>query len=78
MVFERDRARFEREFPEWTIQRIQPFMPVSYLVSGGVSLRSLMPGFTFGLWNLAERAAAPVMNSVAMFALIVLRRKDPR
>lgn len=76
MVFERDRSRFEHEFPEWTIQRIQPFMPISYLVSGGVSMRSFMPGFTFGVWRLAERAATPVMGSLAMFASIVLERRS--
>ncbi len=75
IMFARDRARFEREFPEWTIERIEPFMPVSYLLSGGMSYPSLMPGFTFGLWRAAEAAAAPIMGAVAMFALIVLRRR---
>jgi SAM-dependent methyltransferase len=74
ILFARDRAAFAREFPEWKIERIEPFNPVSYLLSGGMSYRSLMPGFAFGLWRLAEGAAAPVMRKVAMFALIVLRR----
>jgi hypothetical protein len=78
MMFARDRARFEREFPEWTIERIQPFMPVTYLLSGGMSYPSLMPGFAFGLWRAAEAAAKPIMGAVAMFALIVLRRAEGR
>jgi SAM-dependent methyltransferase len=75
MMFARDRARFERELPEWSIERIEPFMPVAYLISGGMSYPGLMPGFTYGLWRALEAAAAPIMDRVAMFALIVLRRR---
>jgi SAM-dependent methyltransferase len=77
IVFERDRLRFEKEFPEWSIERVEPLMPVRYLLSGGVSIRSLMPGFSFGLWRLAEQALHPLRSSLAMFALIVLRRRVP-
>ena len=75
MVFQRDRPRFEEEFPEWSIQRIEPFMPVRYLLSGGVSLRSLMPGFTYGLWSRAEEFLQGLIKDLAMFALIVVRRR---
>jgi SAM-dependent methyltransferase len=78
MMFARDRARFEREIPEWAIERIEPFMPIAYLLSGGMSYPSLMPGFSYGLWRAAEAAAAPIMDRVAMFALIVLRRRWER
>jgi SAM-dependent methyltransferase len=43
VVFARDRTQFERELPGLAIERIRPFMPFRYLLSGGVSLRSLMP-----------------------------------
>ncbi len=76
IVFQRDRARFEREFPEWQLQSVAPRMPIRYLLSGGMSLRSLVPGWTFGLWRQVERALWPVMDHLAMFALIVLRRTD--
>ncbi len=75
MVFERDRAQFEREFPQWRIEVLQPIMPFRYLVSGGVSLRPLMPGWSFGLWRGLEKGFEPWMKSWAMFALIVLRRE---
>jgi SAM-dependent methyltransferase len=74
IMFARDRAQFEREFPEWHIDVIDRMMPLRYLVSGGVSLRSLMPGCTFGLWRGFEKLLQPWMDSVAMFARIVLRR----
>ena len=72
IIFERDRTRFEREFPQWQIHTIKPFMPFRYLLSGGVSLRSLMPGWSFALWRNVENLFRPWMKSLAMFALIVL------
>lgn len=74
IIFERDRARFEREFPEWAIEGIELLMPFRYLVSGGVSMRSLMPGWSFGAWRLLERGLAPWLPQLAMFAQITLRR----
>jgi SAM-dependent methyltransferase len=74
IIFVRDLARFEREFPQWRIVSIRPIMPFRYLVSGGVSLRALMPGWTFGLWRALERALTPWSGRLAMFAQIVLER----
>jgi SAM-dependent methyltransferase len=74
IIFERDRARFEAEFPDLKIEEIRPMMPFRYLVSGGVSMRSLMPNFTMPLWKLIERACEPQMKRLAMFSLISLRR----
>ena len=76
IMFERDRPRFEREFPAWRIDRVTPMMPFVYLLSGGVSLRSLVPGWSFAPIRALERALAPWQRSLAMFALIVLRRLD--
>jgi hypothetical protein len=45
------------------------------LVSGGVSLRVLMPGWAFGAWRGLEKMFDPWMKTWAMFALIVLRRE---
>ena len=75
-MFERDRTQFEREFPQWRIETITPLMPFRYLVSGGVSLRALMPGWTFGAWRALEKMFDPWMKTWAMFALIVLRRTE--
>src|SRR5262245_7070369 len=76
IMFDRDRARFEREFPEWRIIALEPFMPLRYLLSGGVSLRALMPAFTFPLWRAIERAVSPLNDRLAMFALIALERTE--
>lgn len=75
IIFWRDRAKFEREFPVWNIEQISLLMPFRYLLSGGVSLRSLMFGWTFGFWRGLENVFRPWMPHLAMFAKIVLVRK---
>ena len=74
IVFDRDRKRFEEEFPHLKIKEVRPMMPFRYLVSGGVSMRALMPGWTTPLWRTIERACEPQMKRLAMFSLISLRR----
>ena len=76
LVFARDRARFEAEFPMWRVETIRPLMPFRYLVSGGVSMRSLSPGWSFGVWRALERSLGPWMDRWAMFAFVVLRRSS--
>ena len=68
IVFERDKALFETLFPQWQIRRIELMMPASYVLSGGVSMRSLMPGWMYR----PVRAVEQLLNQKrwAMFALI--------
>lgn len=75
IVFMRDRDRFVSEFPEFAIKRIEPIMPLRYLLSGGVSLRSLMPGWSYGAWRRVETWLRPWNDALAMFALIVLVKR---
>jgi hypothetical protein len=49
-------------------------MPFSYILSGGVSLRSLAPGFSFPLVRALENALSPLNRQLAMFCLIVVER----
>jgi SAM-dependent methyltransferase len=74
MVFERDRDKFESEFPEWRIHRIKLHSPFCYLLSGGVSMVSLMPGSLYGLCRKIEKIMKPWMNTWAMFVTIALER----
>lgn len=76
IVFERDRAQFFREYPNWRIDKLQLMMPFRYLLSGGVSLKSLMPGRATKFWRNVEQALRPWMKHWAMFAFIVLTKQD--
>jgi len=76
ILFGRDYLEFHRQFPEWQLKLVEPMMPFCYLVSGGVSMRSLMPGWSYPVWRAAENLLSPWMNSWAMFARIVLERVE--
>ena len=75
MMFVRDRVRFDREFPKWCIASIEPLMPFAYLLSGGVSMRALCPGWMYRPWRAFERALGGAGRRAAMFALITLERR---
>jgi SAM-dependent methyltransferase len=87
ILFARDREQFHREFPGWQGSpaaedrgrsrpaSIRPMMPLRYLISGGVSMRSLMPGWSYPLWSAIEGAAGPLLGLTAMFAHVTLRRE---
>jgi len=75
ILFVRDRRQFEREFPAWGVESIRLGMPFRYLVSGGISMRTLMPSLTFRAWRRVELQLEPWMAKWAMFAQITLRRR---
>ena len=52
-------------------------MPLRYLLSGGVSLRSLAPSWSLPLVRGAEAMVRPLNRQMAMFAHIVVRRVKP-
>lgn len=74
IVFERDRQRLESSFQGWRVERVKRLMPLRYLLSGGVSMRSLMPGWSHGLWRGFEGCLPG--SWCAMFGHIVVRRVD--
>lgn len=76
ILFQRDRERFEREATGWRVRAIAPMMPFRYLVSGGVSLRGLTPAASYPLWKGFETALSPFSGHLAMFAHVVLERRD--
>lgn len=75
IVFERDRSTFESEFPQLEIERIRPFLPFRYIVSGGLATRNLVPAFTNSLWRGLEHLLDPWMSHLGMYAFISLRRR---
>lgn len=73
IVFHRDRHRLERDWPELRVVEVKPIMPLSYLLSGGVSRVSFQPGWMFKGWRAAERILG-VETGMAIFALITVER----
>jgi hypothetical protein len=74
IIFDRDRPEFLNEFPCLSVELITQMMPFSYLLSGGLSSRSLLPGFLYPFCRLVERCFDPWQAQLGMFALICLRK----
>ena len=58
------------------VKRIEPFLPFSYLLSGGVSLRSPAPGWVYPVWRGFEGLLRPLNPQLGMFAHIELELRD--
>jgi len=74
IIFSRDRKEFQRRFPGWRLKQLILHSPFCYFLSGGVSLRNILPGCLFKTCHQIETLLTPWMNSLAMFATIVLVR----
>jgi SAM-dependent methyltransferase len=66
IVFERDRERFTKEFPNLRIEEINYHTPLRYLISGGVSFRSLAPSWSFGFFRGVDRILVTLSKQFSM------------
>lgn len=74
IVFQRDRDRFVQTFPHFQVERFEPFGPIRYLISGGMSHAQLLPGFCSPLIGVAERILRPLDPWLGMFVRILVRK----
>ncbi|MHC4455505.1 MAG: class I SAM-dependent methyltransferase [Planctomycetota bacterium] len=72
IIFSRDRKIFEKEFPSLRITGIRNHTPMRYLISGGFTLRQLLPSFTYSVVKAIEFALSPVNDWLGMFQSIEL------
>lgn len=75
IIFTRDRARFEREFPSLELVVDRPHTHLLYLLSGGVSFRQLAPTVATSMISGLERSLAPLDRWIALQHTLVLRRR---
>jgi SAM-dependent methyltransferase len=76
IIFVRDRAQYDREFPQLPVDRFQFHTVAMYLLSGGVSMRSMLPGSLFNLALAVERGLAPFGRSLASMMTVELVRRS--
>lgn len=75
IVFQRDKEDLNSKYPDLRIIHIQPMMPFRYFLSGGMSSWFSFPGFSYSVIDFFENLFARKMDSLGMFALIVLEKK---
>jgi SAM-dependent methyltransferase len=74
IYFERDRQKFEKEFPSLKICKVVYHTPLRYLISGGVSMRPLVPSWSFGFFKGLEKLLSPLSRVLGMFVTIELEK----
>jgi SAM-dependent methyltransferase len=75
LIFERDRSRFEREFPALRIRSITRHSALCYPLSGGLSMRALVPAATYSLFSALDRCLSALGPGIfPIFETIVLEK----
>jgi SAM-dependent methyltransferase len=74
IIFYRDRKQFERQFPSLKIVRLDPHTPLRYLISGGVSMRQMLPSFLYGAVKGLEIILSPFNKYIGMFLTIEINK----
>jgi SAM-dependent methyltransferase len=74
IIFSRDRGIFEKEFPQLRIVRLRNHTPLRYLLSGGLTLRQMVPSFTYPLIKGVEFLMSAINNQAGMFQTIELQK----
>jgi SAM-dependent methyltransferase len=75
IIFNRDRSRFEEEFPGFVVAEMKPIMPLRHLASGGVARPWSLPGWSTGLVRRLESLLDPWINHCGLFALLQIRKR---
>jgi SAM-dependent methyltransferase len=76
IVFLRDRETFENEFPELTIRKMKLHTPFRYILSGGLTLKQLLPSFFYAIVKFVETLLFPLNPFIGMFMTIVLEKNN--
>lgn len=74
IVFERDRALFEREFPELSLRGVRYHTAFLYALAGGTWFRGIVPSWSFPLFLGLERLLGPAMRLFGGQITVVLER----
>ncbi len=74
IIFHRDRAIFEREFPQLQVVDLRLHSPVRYILSGGLQFRSFVPASCYPAVKGIEFLLRPVNGWTAMFETIELTK----
>ena len=74
IVFSRDYDRFSSTFPTLSKDGISYHTPFAYLVSGGLTFKSLLPGWMFKPFRMFESCFTPLNPWIAMFQTITIEK----
>mgnify|MGYP000025755520 CR=1 FL=1 len=74
IVFERDYEKFQKDFPTLRLENKEYLPWFSYLLSGGVNLRSLVPVWAAGIFESIDKILRPIDSFGAIHWHITVRK----
>lgn len=74
IVFYRDRAQFEKKFLSLRIRKLELHTPFRYVISGGLSMKQLLPTFMYPIIICIENILSPFNRYLGMFLTIELEK----
>lgn len=72
IIFNRDYPIFKRLFPNLLCESIVFHTPFAYLASGGLSYKSMLPGWSYRIFKFFEILISPLNRWIAMFQTITV------
>lgn len=76
IIFFRDRQKFEKEYEDLKIIKLEAHTPFSYLISGGLSYPSFLPGFFYPIVQTLEFLISPLNKYLGMFYTISIEKMN--
>lgn len=76
IIFKRDLHIFRELYPCFHLEKFKYHTPFRYLVTGGLSYKSLVPGWAFVPITFFENLLSPIFPGIAMFQTIILKKKE--
>ncbi|MEN8119147.1 MAG: class I SAM-dependent methyltransferase [Bacteroidota bacterium] len=73
IVFERDQKMLAVKIPELKIESIKYHTPLRYLISGGLSIKQLVPGFSYNAFRLLDYILSNISRQLSMFVTITIK-----
>ena len=74
IVLIRDQKIFKELFPSLIIEEITYHTPLSYILSGGLSFKQLVPDFTFPFFRATDKLLSKISNQLSMFMTIKIKK----
>ena len=74
IIFCRDKIAFEKEFPMLKIHNQKQHTPLRYILSGGVSMRQILPSFTYSYIKGLEILVSFISRYFSMFMTIEVEK----
>jgi len=78
IIFRRDRGRFESQYPLLKVSRVEFHTPLRYLLSGGLSLKQLLPSCAYRGVKGIESLLSPLNEWIGMFCTIEVRKQGAK